>query len=79
MAYTNHGKTPSARRNSGQKPKLSARERCTLKRIVFKNHSTAAKVAAEPNIHLGRLFPQKQSDKSFTNPTSIVQLQLLNF
>jgi len=78
-AYTNHGKTPSARRNSGQKPKLSEREHCTLKRIVSKNHrTTAAKVAAELNIHLGRLFPQKQSDRSFTNPTSTVELQLLN-
>jgi hypothetical protein len=78
-AYTNHVKTPSARRNSGQKPKLSARECCTLKWIVSKNHrTTAAKVAAEPNIHLGRRFPQKQSDKSFTNPTTIVELQLLN-
>ena len=78
-AYTNHGKTPSARRNSGQKPKLSAREHCTMKRIVSKNHrTTAAKVAAEPNIHLGRPFPQKQSDKSFTNPTTSAELQLLN-
>jgi hypothetical protein len=78
-AYTNHGKTSSAKRNNGQKPKLSARDHCTLKRIVTKNHrTTAANVTAELNIHLGRLFPQKQSDKSFTNPTSIVELQLLN-
>jgi hypothetical protein len=46
MAYTDHGKT-SAKRNSGQKPKLSTRDRCTLKRIVSKNHrTTAAKVTA---------------------------------
>jgi hypothetical protein len=78
MAYTNHGKT-SARRNSGQKPKLSARYRCTSKRIMSKNHrTTAAKMTAELNIHLGRPFPQKQSNKSFYNPTSIVELQLLN-
>jgi len=67
------------RHHSGQKPKLSVRDRCTLKRIVSKNHrTTAAKVTAELNIHLGRPFPQKESDKSFTNPTSIVELQLLN-
>jgi len=78
-AYTNHGKTSSAERNSGQKSKLSARDCCTLKRIVSKNQrTTAAKVTAELNIHLGRPFLQKQSNKSFTNPASIVKLQLLN-
>jgi predicted transcriptional regulator len=35
-AYTYHGKTSSARRNSGQKPKLSERDRHTLKRTVSK-------------------------------------------
>ena len=35
-AHTNHGKTSSARRNSGQKPKLSVRDCHTLKRIVSK-------------------------------------------
>jgi transposase len=33
-AYTNHGKTSSAESNSGRKPKLSERNRRTLKRIV---------------------------------------------
>jgi len=41
-AYTNHGKTASADRNSGQKPKLSERDRYILKRIVSKNHRTTA-------------------------------------
>ena len=77
-AYTNHRKTSSAKRNSGQKPKLSERDRCTLKRIVSTNpRTTAAKMKAELYIHLGRPFLQKQSDKSFTNPASIVELQLL--
>ena len=77
-AYTNHGKTSSAKRNSGQKPKLSARDRCTLKRIVSKNHrTTAAKVTAELNILLVDPVSTKMS-KSFTNPTSTVELQLLN-
>jgi len=52
-SYTNHGRTSSAKRNSGRKPKLSERDRHTLKRIVYINHrSTAAKVTAELNIHL---------------------------
>jgi len=42
MAYTNHGKTSLAWRNSGQKPKLSERDHCTLKRIVSKKHRTSA-------------------------------------
>jgi hypothetical protein len=42
------GKTSSAERNSGKKPKQSERDRRTLKRIVSKNHrTTAAKVTAE--------------------------------
>jgi len=52
-AYTNHGNSSSAKRNSGQKKKLSKRDHCTLKRIVSNNHRTAAaKVTAELNIHL---------------------------
>jgi len=37
IAHTNHGKTSSAKRNCGQKPKLSERDRRTLKRNVSKN------------------------------------------
>ena len=45
MTYTNHGRTSSAKRNSGQKPKLRERDRHTLMRIVSINHRiTAAKV-----------------------------------
>jgi len=77
--YTRHGRSSSAKRNSGQKPKLSERDRRhTLKRIVSINHrSTTAKVTAELNIHLEGRFHKKQSDESFTNPTSMVELQLL--
>jgi len=51
--YTNHGKTPSAKRNNGQKPILSERDLLhTLKRIVSKSHrTTAAKGAAELIVH----------------------------
>jgi len=49
--YTNLGRSTSAKRNSGQKPKLSERDRHTLKRILYINHrNTAAKVTAELNI-----------------------------
>jgi transposase len=34
MAYTNHGNTSSAKRKRGRKPKLSERDRRTLKRSV---------------------------------------------
>jgi len=51
-AYTNRGKTPSAKRNNGQKPILSERDLHTLKRTVSKSHrTTAAKGAAELIIH----------------------------
>jgi hypothetical protein len=44
-AYMNHGKTTSVKRNNGQK--------LTLRRIVWKNHTTSAThVTAELNIHL---------------------------
>jgi Holliday junction resolvase RusA-like endonuclease len=74
--YTNHRKSSSAKRNSGRKPKLSERNRSTLKRIVSENHRpTAAKVTAELNIHLEDPVPtKKKSDEKFTNPTSTVQL-----
>jgi IS30 family transposase len=50
-SYTNHGKTTSAKRNSGRKSTLTDRDRRTLRRIVSKNHRTiAAHVTAELNI-----------------------------
>jgi len=53
MAYTNHRKTPSATRTSGRKPKLTERDRRTLKRIVSKNdRTTGTKVTPELSIHL---------------------------
>ena len=52
-AYTTHGKTSSAMKNVGQKPKLSERYCSTLKRTVSNSQRTiAAKVTAELNIHL---------------------------
>jgi len=54
--YTNHGRT-STKGNSGQKPKLSERDHCTMKGFVSINHKrTTAKVAAELHIHLEDRF-----------------------
>jgi hypothetical protein len=53
MAYTNHGKTSSAKKNHDQKPQLSDRDCQTLMMNVSKNYrTTAAKVKAELNIYL---------------------------
>jgi hypothetical protein len=41
-AYTNHGKTALAKRNTGQKSTLTERDHCPLRRIVSKNHKTTA-------------------------------------
>jgi transposase len=58
-AYTNHGMTESAKRNSGRKSTLTERSR-TSKSIVSKNHRhTAAGVTAELNIHLEGLISTK--------------------
>jgi len=79
IAYTNQGKTSSADSNSGRKPKRSERNRRTLKRIVSKNHIELLQQRWQQNsiVILKTLFPQKQSDESFSNPTSMVELQLL--
>jgi transposase len=51
--YTNHGKTISAKRNSGQKSTLTERDRRILRRVDSKNHrTTAAQVTSELIIHL---------------------------
>jgi transposase len=65
LSYTNHGKTTSAKRNSGRKSTLTERG------IVSQNHrSAAAQVTAELNIHL--------EDHVSTNSTYTIGLQLLN-
>jgi hypothetical protein len=50
-----------------------------LKTIVSKNHTTTtANVAAELSVHLEDPLSTKSFDDVFTNPTSTVELQLLN-
>jgi transposase len=41
-AYTDHGETTSAKRNSGRKSTLTERDRRTIRRSVSENHTTAA-------------------------------------
>ena len=80
-AYTNHGKTSSAKRNSGRKPKLSEIYRRIFKRIVSKNRvTTTAKMTAELSIYLqGPVSTKKKkSEESFPNTTSMTELQWLN-
>jgi transposase len=77
--YANHGKT-SAGMNNGRKSTLIERVRRTLRRIISRNQRTAAVwVTAELNIHLEEVVSTKAvRRKSFTNPTSMIGLQLLN-
>jgi hypothetical protein len=78
-AYTNHGKTTSAKRINGRKTTLTETDRRILRRIVLKNHiTTAAQMTAEPNIHLEDPVSTKLFQARFTNPASTVGLQLLN-
>jgi transposase len=49
-AYTNYGKTISAKRNSGRNSTLTEKDLRTLRRIVSKNHrTTAAQVTGQQN------------------------------
>ena len=78
-AYTYCGETSSAKRNSGQKPKLSETVHCTLKRSVSNTHrTTAANMRVELIVHLEDSVSAQAVDESFTTLTSIVVLQLLN-
>ena len=55
-------------------------DRLTLKRILSKSHRTAAaEVMAELSIPQYSPWFHKKSDKSFTNPTPMIELQLLYF
>jgi hypothetical protein len=63
-AYTNHGKTSSAKRYSDRKPKLREVDHRTLKRIVSKNPvTTTAKVTAELSIYLQGPVSTKKSKR----------------
>jgi transposase len=79
-AYTNLGKTTSAKRKSGRKSTLTEKDRRTLRRIQKITNTTAVQATAELNIHLEYPVSTKtvRRDVSFTNPTSTVGLQLLN-
>jgi hypothetical protein len=79
LAYTNHGKTTSAKRNSERKSTLTERDGCTFRRIVSKNHrTTAAKVTAELNIHFEDPVSTKTVRCELHKSNIMVGLQLLN-
>jgi hypothetical protein len=74
-AYTNHGKTTPAKRNSGRKSTLTERDRRTLRRNVSKNHKPTATTGdrtAGLSIHLEDLVftktVRRELHKSDTNP-----------
>jgi FixJ family two-component response regulator len=78
-AYMNHGKTTSAKRNSGRKSTLTDRDHRVLRRIVSRNHiNIAAQVTAELNIHHEDPVSIKTVRHEVQNPASTVGLQLLN-
>jgi hypothetical protein len=78
-AYTNHGKTTSAKRNSRRNSTLTERDRRTLRWAVSKKFTELIQhryTAAEPDTHLeDHVFTK--TDMSITNPTVTVELQLL--
>lgn len=76
IAYTKRGKTSSAKRNSGRKPKLTERDLRTLKRIVTKRRKTTAeKMIAELNTHLSNTV----STKTVGNSTRLTFMEGLQF
>jgi len=80
MTYTNHGRTSSAKSNSGWKPKLSEMDHHTLKKIVSINYITAAaKVTAELNIHLEDCFNKNSLMRAsqIQHPTAAIAKPLM--
>jgi hypothetical protein len=59
---------------------MTERDHHTMRSIVLKNHTTtAAQVTTQMNIHLEDPVSRKKLfNMSFTNPTSMVGLLLLN-
>jgi hypothetical protein len=77
-AYTYHGKTSSANRNSGRISKVSERGCHKLKKIVSKYRELLQRRWHQKSlIILKTLFRQEWSNVVFTNPTATVELQLL--
>jgi len=63
--YINHGKTSSAEKNSGRKPKLSEKDPRMLKSNVSKNYRTAAEKVRQNSVFIVKaLFPQKETVES---------------
>jgi hypothetical protein len=73
--YTDHGKTTSAKRNSGRKSALAEKRSSYIERDCFEksqNYNSTGNGTAGLNIHLEDPVSTKLSNVSFTNPTSTV-------
>jgi transposase len=80
--YANHGTTLTAKRNRGQKPRISERDCHTLKITASKFHRTTAEnVQAELNIHFedpaSTKTVQKQLHKSTIHSTAATATPLI--
>jgi hypothetical protein len=63
-AYTNHGKTTSAKRNNGRKSTLPERDHHTLRRTVSKSHRTTAELNIHPEFPVSAKPFQHELHKS---------------
>jgi transposase len=79
-AYTNHGKTTSAKGNSERKSTLTEGDRHILRWIISKNHrAAAAQEIVKVNIRVEDPVSTKMPDVSFPDPAqTTVGLHLLN-
>jgi hypothetical protein len=79
-AYTNHGKTASAKRNRGENQHWQKEIIVHWEWLFRKNTGLLQHRRQDCRIEYSswRQFPQKLSYVSFTNPTSAVGLQMLN-
>ena len=79
MPYTNQRK--ATERNSGRKPKLSERDRCTLQRIMSENHgTTATTVTTELIIYLDPLSTKtfrRERHKSYLHGRAAITKPLI--
>jgi hypothetical protein len=78
-SYTNHWKTTSAKKNSGQKSTFDRKRLLYTKKSCFENSHNYCSTGDSRTEYSSckTLLPQKLSDVSFTNPTFTVGLQML--
>jgi hypothetical protein len=70
MAYVNHGKTSSSKRNSGRKPNLSERNCRTSKRTVSRNRKLPEQRWQQNSVFILKTpIPQKKVRRDIHKPT----------